>query len=95
MATTVCIEMSDDGQYSVGIEPDGADSGMTEGDPAEMEQDKSYMTPAKDIDDALAMAREMLSADERSPEQAMMDGYNKGGNKMSMSKVTPSAVFGE
>jgi hypothetical protein len=59
---TVCIEMADDGTFMVGMEPEGADAGMAEGSAGEMEQDKSYMQPAASVDEALAMAKELLSA---------------------------------
>jgi len=93
MATTVCIEMSDDGQYSVGIEPAESGEEMPMGE--DMEQDKSYMTPAESLEDALKMAGEMFSADQRSPDEAVMDGYKKGAKPMMAGKMSPGRVFGD
>jgi hypothetical protein len=87
---TVCIEMADDSTFMVGMEPEGADAGMTEGSAGEMERDKSYMQPVASIDEALAMAKELLSGNagsDMSPEKmfeqpkqpadAMQAGFQK------------------
>lgn len=65
---TVCIEYSPStGQYSVGLEPpEGADdtddaaAGGAGGDGGEEANEASYMQPAKDINDALRQAKQLL-----------------------------------
>lgn len=74
---TVCIEIDDQGQISVGMEPQESEDAGAQGSapsqqggqmtnladiPAGDEEDaeKSYMQPAKSIDQALSMARDML-----------------------------------
>lgn len=61
---TVCIELDDNGQFSVGIEPENESAlngGAPEGSPQEEQGDKSFMQPAASLDDALEQARQLLS----------------------------------
>ena len=82
---SVTIEAQEDGSFMVGTEPEMPEESM--------EQDQaSGMQSAMSIDEALDLARQMLQDDGRSPESAMMDGYNKGAPKPAM---TPKKVFGE
>lgn len=76
---TVCIKMGDDGQVMVGLEPPGeemAEGGM-EGAPAE---DESYLSPAGSVDEALQVAKDLLTNDQVPPEEgdaAFDRGYQK------------------
>lgn len=65
-AKTVCIEMDDDGTIMVGLEPETEDQGGAEGPEGsqqEEDQEKSWMSPAKNIDDALSTAKDLLTND--------------------------------
>ena len=68
----VCIRLDDQGQYSVGAEPNESgemegmaqqqktsNTGMMEAQGGNMEEDKN-MTQAKNLDDALQQARRLL-----------------------------------
>ena len=79
----VTITAMPDGTFTVA--PEGGGMGGESQEPAGQ--------PAASIDEALDMARQMLSQDSRSPEQAMMDGYN-GGKPAARAKQTPAQVFG-
>lgn len=95
---SVTIEAQPDGTFLVGIEPPESAEGvepteMPEGTEGDMAEDQSEgMQPAGSIDDALDLARQMLQDDGRSPEDAMMAGYNK--NKPA-AKMNTAKVFGE
>lgn len=86
---TVCIEMTADGTFMVGLEkPEaepmtggGADMEGMEGMPpgGAEEPEKSNMKPAASIDEALEMARGLLEGDESGEmtvEQAFQGGFN-------------------
>lgn len=80
----VTITAMPDGTFTVA--PEGGDMGMGG------ESQEPAGQPAASIDEALELARQMLSQDARSPEEAMMDGYN--GSKPAARKQTPAQVFG-
>ena len=100
---TVCIEMNDEGQFRVYEE--GAESGA-EGGPEMMGMapeaatgmdegmEKDALGVVASLDEALAMAAQMLAGPQDSPEDSMMKGYNKGARPMN-SAPKPGAVFGE
>lgn len=70
---SVTIELQSDGTFLVGTEPSGPDAeGM-----GEMAQDTAGgMQPAATIDEALQLAKTLLSQDEgMSPEQAFQGGF--------------------
>lgn len=90
---TICIKRDANGQFSVGENP-AMQGEMPNMDGMESSEDYGDMTPAQDIEDALTMARQMLTADDRSQDQQVMDGYNKAKPAMP-SKPTPQAVFGD
>ena len=97
---TVCIEMAADGSFKVGLEPKepAAMPGMGETESPDMEaSEEAAMKPAASIDEALNIARQLLSGDNRSPEEAIMAGYNSGPKKPMMmgKRATPGQVFGE
>jgi hypothetical protein len=74
---TVCIEVSADGTYMVGLEPQG----QPEGQLGEEAQEKSWMSPVKNLDDALRVARDLLTNDQaQSAEdnQAFEGGFKQG-----------------
>lgn len=88
---TVEIEMEDDGTFSVGSPPpeteeageaEGSpqDAGEdTEGSPAEESEEKAYMKPAKTIDEALDMARQLLVGGDEKEQQAQADADMQSG----------------
>jgi len=84
MAKVICIEQGDDGQFSVGEEPQGQDESMPEG----QEGPEPGMQPAKNLDDALEMARSMFdqgpSAEDQEGEQAFNQGFNEAASGGSM-----------
>lgn len=89
---TVCITSNADGSFSVGdhaayMAEEGAEMEGETGDIGE----KPGMTLAASIDEALDMARQMLQDDGRSPEEAVMSGYNKGKPAV---RPSPDQVFG-
>lgn len=55
----VCIR-EDQGQYSVGLEPQAEPTGEQEGQAVDMMAGKPEMQPAKSLDDALAQAKQLL-----------------------------------
>lgn len=61
----LCIEVSDDGQVSVGLEPPMEEPGGMGGEPPQ----DDYMQPVGSLDEAFEAARELLS----SPEQDAAD----------------------
>jgi hypothetical protein len=80
---TVCIEMDDDGTIMVGLEPETADaSGAApqEGTQPEEDQEKSWMSPAKSLDDALSTAKDLLTSDQaaQANDQASNDAFEGG-----------------
>ncbi len=80
----ICISQDETGQISVGEMPED----MAAGD--------DYLQPVQTIDEAFELARRMLSGDDRSAEQATMDGYNKSKPAAAASgRPTPQAVFGD
>jgi hypothetical protein len=72
---TVCIEMADDGSITVGLEPEEGDG--QEGSAADESQDKSWMSPAKSLDEALSVAKDLLTSDQASDAQNN-DAFEKG-----------------
>lgn len=58
------------GEFSVGVEPEGQDEGAEEG------TEDQWLKPAKDIDDALAQARELL----KEPQKKLFDEYASKSN---------------
>lgn len=81
---TVCIT-EDQGQYSVGLEPQEGQ----EGAPADMMAGKPEMSPAKNVDDALAQAKALLmsptdaqAADEQTGFNSVMGGQNMIGDSI-------------
>lgn len=66
-----------------------------ESEDGEYEEEKENAQPAATLDEALMIASKLLSADERSPEDAVMAGYNKGGVGAAMTRPTPGKVFGD
>lgn len=76
---TVVIDCDEQGNYSVGEEPhesQGAES--AEGNMAEGSEGETNMQPAKSLDDALEMARGILSGgseDTTDADAAMQKGY--------------------
>lgn len=71
MPKCIYIEVSDDGQASVGLKPEGIEI------PPEVQ-----MQPAGSVDEALEMGREMLGSDpemEAQNEEAFSSGYEKAG----------------
>ena len=86
MAKVICIEQDDDGQFSVGEEPQGQDESMPEG----QEGAEPGMQPAKSLDDALEMARSMFEQptdDQAAGEKAFTDAFGetaKGSAMMGM-----------
>lgn len=92
---TICISQQDDGAFSVYEEmPEAMEAAapMPGQPPAMEEAAEPEAMPAASLDEALELARGMLSADQRSPEQQVMAGYNKGG--AAPAKPTPQTVFG-
>lgn len=86
MTKTVCIEMDDDGTITVGLEPASEDQGGAEppeDSKAEEDQEKSWMSPAKDIDDALSTAKDLLTSDQaqQANDQAGNNAAFEGGFK--------------
>jgi hypothetical protein len=94
MTKCVCIEMEDDGSISVGLEPtDMAEGGQgggggAEGSQGQEDAESSYMKPAKSLDDALQVAKDLLTSDQAQQaqdgpdvaRQAMQDGFNGTAN---------------
>ena len=82
----ICVVVGDDGQISVGVEPQGEEmaegEGMGEmGEPgAEMGEDESYLQPVADEREALMKVRELMQAQE-DPEASA--GFEKGFNGVS------------
>lgn len=71
---TVCIEVDAQGQYTVGLEPQGMEGQESE------DQEKSYMSPVKSLDDALRVAKDLLTSDQAQSaenDQAFQGGFNK------------------
>jgi len=72
----VCIKKDENGQFSVGVEPDEATANPMMGGEG-MQQEASegrQMNPAKDLEDALNQARQLLSSGE---DQSQSDMWNK------------------
>ena len=92
---SVTITANEDGSFMVSQEMPEAMEG------AEMQPEMQGAPEAPEgqqaasIDEALDMARQMLQDDGRSEEQAMMDGYNKGGKPAMNAKPGLQQVFGE
>ena len=80
---TVVIQCDEDGQYSVGVEPEesqehggmtgkgGMSMGGMQGGDNEQAEGERYMEPAKSLDDALAKARQLF---ESSPDKQAAEG---------------------
>lgn len=72
------IEIGDDGTVRVGVEPYDQEAAGAE------EQEKSYMQPAKSVEDALGTARDLLSGATGAQAQAAQaegdfrQGFNRG-----------------
>lgn len=68
MSVCVEIEVDDQGQVKVGVDPEQQEQG-----------DKSYMQPAQSVDAALAQAKQLLSGQQQSTSaqagQQMQAGY--------------------
>ena len=76
------IEVADDGKVTVGVQP--PDEEAAAGD---VTKDKSYMQPAKSVDDALSTAKDLIaqqsqvegqansSSDQAMGDTAMMSGF--------------------
>ena len=79
MSAKICIEVSDDGQLSVGIEPAGEE--MAEGGMGEMEEDKSYMAPVADERELLMKVRELVSQAQNPEASAENSAAFEGGFK--------------
>lgn len=77
----VCIEVDDNGQILVGLEPaemEQMQGGMQQG--GEEQSEQSYMKPVKSIDDALSVARDLLTGDtgeqaQQANEQSFQQGF--------------------
>jgi hypothetical protein len=68
---SVTINVDDEGKFSVGVEPQG-ESEQSEGGPMDMMKGgQPEYTPAKNIDDALAQARQLLMQNMPQAEQIM------------------------
>lgn len=95
---TVCIEMSADGTFKVGLEPPeptpAPGMGETES-PATEGAEEDAMKPAGSIDEALQMARQLLEGDQPSAEDQAMAGYNSGKRNMPSGGMGVGKVFGE
>ena len=93
---TICVSQLEDGTFSVYEKaPEAAEpAAAVPGEIAPTEQAAPEGQAAASLDEALELVRQMLNQDARSPEQAMMDGYNKADGKKA-SRPTPQAVFGE
>jgi len=84
---TICIEMLDDGSFSVYEGAPEAEEGMEaaqmEGMPAmpEVESDSTQGQPAATVDEALELARGMLGGEQaapgKSPEELFQGGFTK------------------
>lgn len=78
----VVIQVDEQGNYSVGQEDD-SDEGMET-----MQEDQAEFTPAKNIDDALAQAKQLLMQSAGKEQMAMRDEVAGqvfgGGGKMKM-----------
>lgn len=61
MPICVEIEVSDDGQVMVGVDPEKAETG----------EPKGYMQPAASVDEALAKAKSMLDGAGQAPQEPM------------------------
>lgn len=83
------IEIADDGSVTVGMQPPSEEAANTD-----KVDDKSYMQPAKSIDDALAMVKAMANQgggqsqdagmQSQANEQSFVDGFRGSmGNKSS------------
>ncbi len=88
---TICVSQLDDGTFSV-YEKAPEVAALAPGDEP-MGQAEPEGQPAASLDEALDLVRQMIGQDARSPEQAMMDGYNKAAKPAA--KPTPARVFGE
>jgi len=71
MAICVEIEVDDQGQVTVGVSPPGQESSAPD-----QQEDKSYMQPAKSVQDALQTANDLLTNPQAqqaaaAPDQAM------------------------
>jgi hypothetical protein len=85
---SVEITVNDDGSVLVGSPPEADDnagdqSGSTEigaEDQGEEQDESSYMQPAKSVDDALRIARQLLTSDtpdqQKQAETDMQSGFN-------------------
>jgi hypothetical protein len=70
---SVTINVDDEGKFSVGVEPQGeAETEQGEGGPMDMMKGgQPEYAPAKNIDDALAQARQLLMQNMPQAEQIM------------------------
>ncbi len=87
----ICISQQADGSFSVYEEAPEAAEPMPGQEAADPQAPEAQT--AASVDEALALAGQLLQADGRSPEEQMMAGYKKGAP--TAAKPTPQAVFGE
>ena len=96
---TICIEQLEDGTYSVYDESQGGeDMVAAESMPGMGAPAGKDSQPAATVDEALDLARQLLTGDEESPDEQMMTGYNKGkstAKPMAKPMMSPGKVFGE
>lgn len=94
---TIEIEVDSDGSISVSCESDQQEGDETQGGP----DDDSSSTPAKDINDALSIAKQIYASNGKMPsgqDDGMKDaqsGYDSQAAKRIMGGGPTNAVFGE
>jgi succinyl-CoA synthetase beta subunit len=80
---TVCIEIDDQGQVMVGQEPaeqPQAQPGPVEAQAQQLmggEEEQSTMKPVASVDEALAVAKQLLSQGQQSPDAGMAEGFGQ------------------
>jgi hypothetical protein len=80
----VCIEVDDKGQVTVGQEPPEQAAPQNGAPEAQMGalmggegQERSYMKPVASVDEALAVAKQMLAQGQGSPDTEMAQGFGQ------------------
>jgi hypothetical protein len=72
---SITINVDDEGKFNVGVEPQGESEGeQAEGGPMDMMKGgQPEYSPAKNIDGALAQARQLIMSNMNQGEQALRD----------------------